>query len=228
MSPLDKIDEIIEKIATPNARLVLLEILKKEGVPKKVVQACHKALAVFPDDIEIRRLLAETYFEQGLVGLAESELDKITRKINELSFIYKYKSELYRKENRIEEAIASLNLYLAHHGDDQEAIQVLSELGEYPKKEVPVLPTATLAELYFEQGELEESIKIYEQVIASSPNDEKSQTRLEALKKMREHQRQTTTREEIARERTLRVIRILETWLSNIEQKRALRSAHEA
>jgi len=53
-------DEIVDKIATPKARIILLEILKKEGKPEKVIRACLKALESFPDDISIRKLLAET------------------------------------------------------------------------------------------------------------------------------------------------------------------------
>ena len=62
-------DKIVDKIATPEARLILLEILKKGGKPERVIKACRNALKLFPDDIGIRKFLAETYYEQGSIKL---------------------------------------------------------------------------------------------------------------------------------------------------------------
>jgi tetratricopeptide (TPR) repeat protein len=87
---LDKIyEEIKDNIATPKAWLIFAESLKKAGNPERVIMACKKVLEVFPDDMDIRRLLAETYFEQGYDELAEIELERLSRKINQLSPIYK-------------------------------------------------------------------------------------------------------------------------------------------
>jgi len=213
-------DEIADKIATPRLRLILLEILKKEGKPERAIKACMKVLESFPDDIDIRRILAETYFEQGSIGFAEAELEKLCRQIDELSSVFKLRAELLRREDRIEEAIDSLKIYLAHHRSDQEATRLLSELSSPREEEPSVLPTSTLAEIYYKQGELEEAIKVYEQVVEASPDDEKFRIRLNELKEMKEAEERRKAREGMLKEKKVRLIGILERWLAAIEQRR--------
>ena len=215
-------DEIVDKIATPKARIILLEILKKEGKPEKVIQACLKALKSFPDDNGIRKLLAETYFEQRSVELAKEELDKISMQIKELTSVYKLQAELFKEENMVEEAINSLKLYLAHHSNDQDAARLLSELSDPLKEEVSILPTSTLAEIYFKQGQLEEAITIYTQVVKDFPDDEKYKNRLEELKALTTTVEPEKSHEVILKEKTVTIIGILERWLTNIEKRHVI------
>ncbi|MBW2000932.1 MAG: tetratricopeptide repeat protein [Deltaproteobacteria bacterium] len=215
-------DEIVDKIATPKARIILLEILKKEGKPEKVIQACLKALKSFPDDNGIRKFLAETYFEQRSVELAKEELDKISMQINELTSVYKLQAELFKEENMVEEAINSLKLYLAHHSNDQDAARLLSELSAPLKEEVSILPTSTLAEIYFKQGQLEEAITIYTQVVKDFPDDEKYKNRLEELKTLTTTVEPEKSHEAILKEKTVTIIGILERWLTNIEKRHVI------
>jgi len=221
-------DEIVDKIATPKARIILLEILKKEGKPEKVIQACLKALESFPDDISIRKLLAETYFEQKSIKLAKIELEKISKQINELSSVYKLHAELFKEENMVEEAINSLKLYLAHHSNDQDAVRLLYELSTPTKEEVSILPTSTLAEIYYKQGQLEEAIKIYTQVVRDFPDDEKYKNRLEELKAIMKTKEPERSHEAILKEKNLTLLGILERWLSNIEKRKVISLSSQA
>lgn len=220
MAGLDDIyDEVIDKIATPKARLLLVEMLKKEGKPQTVINACQKVLEIFPDDIHIRRLLAETYFEEGSLDLAEKELEKIVKQINKLSYIFKFQSELFRRENKIDDAIHSMQLYLVHNESDQEAADLLAELS--PSKEEPyALPTSTLAELYYKQGDLDGAITVYEQVLASSPDDEKAKHRLDELRGAKEAREGEMEGTQTARERKLKLLGVLERWLAVVEQRK--------
>ena len=222
MTVLDRINnnEIIDKIGTPRSSLLLIKILKEEGKLETVIEACLKALEFFPDDTNIRKLLTETYFEQGSIGLAEKEIEKLCKQISDLSFIFRLQAEIFIKEDRIKEAINSLHLYLAHHRSDQEATKLLSELSSSRKEEPSALPTPTLAEIYYKQGELKEAIKIYEQVVKSFPDDEKYETRLNELKKIKEAEEHRKTIEGILKEKKLKLIGILERWLTNIEQRK--------
>ena len=221
-------DEIVDKIATPSARLILLEILKSEGESERLIKACLKALDSFPDDISIRKLLAETYFEQGSIDLAKIELVKISKQINKLSSIFKLQFEIFRKEDKIEDAINSLKLYLAHNSQDEDAAQLLSELTTPPKEETSVLPTSTLAELYYKQGELKEAIKIYEQVIRKSPDDDEAKKRCNELKEIEKGEEFKKSNEAIIKEKKLTLIKTLEGWLTTIEKRRILNHSHQA
>ncbi len=223
MRPLDEIyNEILNKPVTPGQSLLLIKALKEEGEPETAIKACLKALEFFPDDINIRKALAEIYLEKGSIELAETELEELCKKIDELSSIFKLQAELFMKKDRTNEAINSLRLYLAHQSNDQEAAQLLSKLSALPKQKPSILPTSTLAEIYYKQGELEEAIKIYEQTVKAFPDDEKSKFRLKELKEIKETEEHRKAKEEPLKERKLRLIRVLERWLSNIEQRRAV------
>jgi len=223
MSGLNGIyDEIVDKIATPKAQLILLEILKRGGKPERVIKACRNALEFLPDDINIRKILAETYCEQGSIEFAEIELEKISKQIDELSFIFKLKSEFFRKEDRLQEAIKSLKLYLAHHSNDQEAAQLLSEFSAPPEGKEPNLPTPTLAEIYYKQGALEEAINMYKQVVKDFPDDEKYKNRLKELKAIMKTKETERSHEAILKEKKIKIIGILERWLTNIEKIRVI------
>jgi len=226
MRALDEIyNEVLDKPVTPRESLLLIKALKEKGETEIVIKACLKALEFFPDDINIRRALAETYLEKGSIELAEKELERLCEKIDELSSLFKLQAELFIKKDRIKEAINSLSLYLAHHSDDQEAAQLLSKLSS--SKEGPsILPTSTLAEIYYKQGELQEAIKIYEQTVKAFPDDEKSKLRLKELKEIKEAEGREEAKEGLLKEKKLRLIRVLERWLSDIEQRRAVGLLH--
>jgi tetratricopeptide (TPR) repeat protein len=223
MRPLDEIyNETLNKPVTPRESLLLIKALKEKGEPEIVIKACLKALEFFPDDINIRKTLAETYLEKGSIELAEKELERICEKIDELSSLFRLQAELFIKKDRIKEAINSLRLYLAHYSDDQEAAQLVSKLSSSHKGEPSILPTSTLAEIYYKQGELQEAIKIYEQTVKAFPDDEKSKLRLKELREIKEVEGREEAKEGLLKEKKLRLIRVLERWLSDIEQRRAV------
>lgn len=212
--------EIIDKIETPSASALLVKLLLKEGKTEIAIEACLKALEIFPDNMTIRRLLAETYLQQGRMELAERELEKLADQIGEFTSVFKLQAKLFKKEEKLKEAIRALEVYLVHHKDDEEAIQLLSELSSTGKGERDVVPTPTLAEIFFNQGALEEAIKVYQQVVEASPDDEKSKMRLNELKQMGVAEVQETAGETAKKGKKLELIRILENWLGAIESQK--------
>jgi predicted Zn-dependent protease len=212
--------EIIDKIETPSASALLVKLLLKEGKAEMAIEACLKALEIFPDNMSIRRLLAETYVQQGRMELAERELKKLADQIGEFTSVFKLQAKLFKKEEKLDEAIRALEVYLVHHKDDDEAIQLLSELSSTGKGEQHVVPTPTLAEIFFNQGALEEAIKVYQQVVEGNPEDEKSKMRLNELKQMKVAGVQGTAGETGTKDKTLELIRVLENWLGAVESKK--------
>ncbi len=222
MADLDKMyDDIMDTIATSQSNLLLINLLKDQGKAGSVIKACLKLLEFFPDDIAIRKTLAETYLEQGNTGLAEGEIDTICRKINELSQIYKLQAKLFQREGRLDEAIEALRLYAAHCPDDQEAKDLLSELTARLGEEKSVLLTPTMAEIYFEQGEIEEAITIYKEIVKAFPDDRQYRTRLNELENMNESRKVKETGEESSKEKKLKMLGTMEKWLEVMEKKRA-------
>jgi len=212
--------EIIDNIETPSASVILVKLLLKEGKIETAIEACLKALERFPDNMNIRKLLAETYLQQGQTELAERELEKLADQIGKFTSVFKLQAKLFRKEEKLKEAIRALEVYLVHHKDDKEANQLFSELTSTGQGEEAVVATPTLAEIFFNQGALEEAIKVYQQVAEASPDDEKSKMRLNELRQMKVAEVQNKGIEAAGKDKALELIRILENWLRAIESQK--------
>lgn len=251
METLDGLyNEILTKGPSPGTLFLILTKLKEDGHLKRVIQECLKALNVYPFDIEIRKLLAESYFEAGLISQAEAELVKVASQIGDLIPSYKLQAEIYNQQGRDEEAVEALNIFLAHQPDDQEALDLLNSLRpleETPVEEsvpemkdspgpleeiieheitppeeegLPEIATPTLAEIYFDQGQVQNAIGTYEKVIAKNPEDEHSRQRLEELRSMLVEEEVLEDKEvDKVRQKKEKIIGILESWLANIQEK---------
>jgi tetratricopeptide (TPR) repeat protein len=226
----------------------ILSMMKKEGMLERVIDECTKALETYPDDIKIRRLLAEACFEAGRMSRAESEIRSVIDGINELMTSYRFQANLFISQGRNTEAIEALKLYIIHCPDDKESyallesmlpreevaaetLQVREETATVPGKEdagsieqpleaeTPDIATATLAEMYFEQGLTEEAIEIYSKVIEKNPYDSSAMERLGELKSMLEQARLAQEKEEDRLRRRKKMVSILESWLEGIRER---------
>ncbi len=250
-------DEILKHGASSETYRVLLSELKRQGHPQKVIQECLKAVRIYPQDIFLRRLLAESYLEEGFISLAEAELEKLTSQIEELASIYKLQANIYRRQERRDEAVRSLRVYLAHRPEDHEALDVFEalqvsapaeepspvpeareefaaeapqfpqeqepglseELMETNEEKPPEIATPTLAEVYVNQGEIEEAINIYQKVIDQSHQDERSRLRMEELRHMlMQEPPAPEEKPDRAKRKKERAIAILEAWLADLRK----------
>jgi tetratricopeptide (TPR) repeat protein len=231
----DLYDEILTSGPSPRTLFLVISEMKEKGQLRRVIQECLKALNIHPFDLHIRRLLAESYFESGLISQAESELDKVTTMMNDFIPTYRLQADIYLRERREEEAAEALKLFLAHRPDDQEARNLLDTLK--PEEEAPApgpeadaeeisgpaeeIATPTLAELYVDQDLIQEATATYEKVTAQHPEDERSKQRLEELKAM-SIENEALESEEIGveeiRQKKEKMITILEGWLANIKE----------
>lgn len=224
------LDRILADAPSPSTLFLLLSKMKQEGHSKRVIQECTRVLNIYPHDIEIRRLLAEAYFESGRISQAESEMNKVLKEIHKFATSYRLYAEILIRQKREKEALESLKLYLAHCPDDGEALHLLDTLGAKedqaePRREkesagLPDIATPTLAELYFKQGQIPEAIAIYEKVIARNPGSESLRQRLHELQEMLD---QTPVSKGSVPDRVLetkaKTISILDNWLTNIREK---------
>jgi tetratricopeptide (TPR) repeat protein len=121
-------DEIVQHGASSETLRILLDALKKKDAPGKVLQECIKAVRLYPGDPFLRKMLAESYAEVGFLSQAEMELDKLTSQMGDLIQAYKLQAEIYEKQNRREEAIRSLRIYLAHRPEDHESLDLFEAL----------------------------------------------------------------------------------------------------
>jgi tetratricopeptide (TPR) repeat protein len=104
---------------------IVLSKLKTAGQHSRVIQECVKALQTYPNDIQLRQLLAETYLDAGLLAHAEAELEKVISKLDHLVTAHKLQAHILSGQKRAEEAMKSLKIFLAHRPDDLEALNLL-------------------------------------------------------------------------------------------------------
>ena len=238
-APDDLYNQILADGPSPGTLYHLLLRMKEEGLSKRVIREGVKALKVYPSDLYIRKLLAETYFEVGRVAEAQSEIEKLLQQLDTFVSVYKLQAEIFHKQNKEEEVARNLKLYLAHRPDDQEAIEPLqaSDLAdkltvaepplsheEPPEIEVVSegkkrVATPTLGEVFFDQGLIYEAINVYEKVVEKNPDDARAKTRLEEL-------RSALTGEHVPVDQTVKskrgknekLLTVLEAWRTSIRE----------
>ncbi|MBN2033063.1 MAG: tetratricopeptide repeat protein [Deltaproteobacteria bacterium] len=121
-------DELLRHGASSETSRIVLRELKMTSKSGKFLQECIKAVRLYPQDPFLRKMLAESYADVGFISLAETELEKLTSQLDELIQAYKLQANLYQKQNRREEAIGRLRIYLAHHPEDHEALDAFDAL----------------------------------------------------------------------------------------------------
>lgn len=231
-------DSILRAGPSQSTLLIILTGMKKEGRITEVIRECIKALNVFPDDIRLRALLAGSYLEEGLVSQAETELKIVGSDIDDLSHIFKLQAELFARQERTTEAVKAIKRYLAHKPDDQEAVDLLKkfepleedaglqaqktpeEKAEVTEEELfSVLATPTIAELYYNQGYIDEAISTYESYLLKNADDKSAIKRIAELQaivlKKGEPQIVYEDKKRAGKEK---MIAVLEVWLSRIRE----------
>ncbi len=232
--------QILGRGPSQGTLFLILNKIKQEGRVREVIQECVKALSIYPDDIHLRQLLAECYLEVGFIGSAQKELDSITSHIDDLISVYKLQAENSAQQDRPNEALASIEIYLAHKPDDQEALDFKRRMSMRVEKSMRQeqessedivqdkneakdagsdLATATLAEIYYNQGLIDEAIQTYERILTNNPGDKDASKRLNELKAVSSEKSPTLrVDEKIIKARKKKMVGILEGWLSKIQE----------
>ena len=202
-----------------------LKKMKEKGRANEVIQECLKTLNIYPDDIRLRSLLAESYLEIGFIDQAEAEMDKVISRINDLIPAFKSQAKIYTKQNRFKDATESLKKYLVHKPDDQDALDLLGRIkqveeGAEPKGDVfTEIATPTLAELYYSQGQIQEAISTYEKILSKNPEDKATMHRLAELHTLTSEQTRKQIRDnDKVKEEKKKMIAILQEWLNRIQE----------
>jgi tetratricopeptide (TPR) repeat protein len=229
--------ELLEQGPSSKTVNVLLRRMKEKVSPGFIIKECIRWLKYYPDDVNLRWLLVEAYLEQGSISMADEEVANLIQKINQLNRVYKLQADILKRQGRYQEALDSVNIYLMHFPEDREAKDLIRELQrtlevheeppkvvveeeiteEVPEEEISQIATPKIAELYFEQGLIEDAVATYEKVIEQNPDDENSKIRLKELRDILE-QRQRDHEAERLRAQKERTISILKDWLENIKK----------
>ena len=237
--PEYRINEILENSPSQGTLYVLLTIMKDNGKLNLVIRECLKAISRFPEDLHLRKILAEAYLEDGRLLEAEAEFGRVVNGMKMLAGIFRSRADIFMLQKRENEAMESLKQFLAFFPENEEAALLLTELEktedvfpvETPEKqehpdildtqehtELEII-TASLAETYFSQGKLNEAREIYEKLIEKNPEDADSRLRYEeisALMDRKQDEPNDLPAQDNIRTSKEKVISILDAWRSNI------------
>jgi predicted Zn-dependent protease len=242
--PHDLLDEILRDGASPRTLYLIFSRMKETGHLKRVIQECLKALRVYPHDLHLRRVLAEAYAEDGRWSQAEAEIEGVVKQLAELSSLFMLQAQVYKEQGRGAEADEALKRGLALRPGDLPALHTsmetetslddsgpesTPETGEAtpspPREEPeealtkvgPGFVTPTLAEIYFNQGQVQEAVNTYEKVLEQEPQNPQASRRLQELKTLLDTGQVVEERaEDAAHQKKAKVINTLETWLGHI------------
>ncbi|MBU1741569.1 MAG: tetratricopeptide repeat protein [Proteobacteria bacterium] len=190
------------------------------------VRICWDGLAVHPDYITGRHLLARAQWAQGDVAGAEKTLLKAVEYLVQEAGVLKSLARLLQQEGRPDRARPAAEAYLALNPDNDEARDLVAGLADAPQRgesriSTPA-PTATLAELYHQQGHLERAAEVYRKLLAAEPDNEQYRGRLAELEG-RPTGRPTETSPDLEALANLppelkgQVIGVLEDWLAKLQ-----------
>ena len=172
----DLLGEILNNGPSQGTFFLVLKKMKEEGRSSEVIQECQKALSLYPDDLRLRTLLAESYLDLGFIGLAETELATVTSRLGDLVSAYKLQAEIYTKQQRTEEAVWALNQYLVHRPDDHNALDLLDKIkspveGEKPKETQAIEDSVHTEEERIEEQTILGTPEIIEDVVRAPEVD---------------------------------------------------------
>lgn len=234
--PVEFLKRLLGGNPSPDTLHLVLQGLLEAGEFRRTLPACLEAVRRHPDDLKLRAMLAAAYQELGFLRLAEEELQRLTATLDELAGAYKRKALLLQRQGKRTPAAAALRCYLAHRPEDREARSLLSGLEEKvpesppqpleTKEEddlqgLPELATPTLAEVYFNQGQIRAAADLYRRVLAEHPDDTASRRRLEELEGMLEKTGEPAGELIGSRVKAGRkAVSVLRDWLQRIERLR--------
>jgi tetratricopeptide (TPR) repeat protein len=121
-------DQIVAQGASSETLRILLFRVEKERRAGESSPGVHQSRPDLPPRSIPDQMLAESYADVGFLSQAEKELEKLTGQMDDLIRAYKLQARIFEKQNRREEAIRSLRIYLAHHPEDHEALDVFEAL----------------------------------------------------------------------------------------------------
>ncbi len=172
---------------SPRVFIRLAEAYLAVGRGADAIDLCRAGLAIHPRSIDGRHLLARALISQGDAEAAEKTLLEAVEDLVEKAEVLGTLARLYDREGQDDKARLTAAAYLALNPDDDEVRGILAEPDEptgpeptTPSRAEPP-PTATLAELYFQQGHLDQAKEMYRRLLAAEPDNETYRFRLVEL-----------------------------------------------
>ena len=204
--------QIMSKDPSSQAFIYLAEALWEREMYTEAIETCVNGLRLHPHDLRARVILGMSHLRTDELELAEAELLKAKEMLEINTVTYQALAEVYDKQGDVDQADSYRRLFqtiiapgIGENGAAE--FEVESPAEETERKEVEVA-TATMAELYIEQGHLAEAIEVYRRILQSDPEAEGVKARLEEVERQ-------VGKAKVART----LLKILESWHNDIQDR---------
>lgn len=158
----------------PGSRLFLklAKAYRDQGRAQEAVEVLQKGLLIRPNEIEARHLLAGILRGQGDDEGALAQLTQAAQEIARHAGVFEQLAGIWDKKGRADEAAWAQGLAQALVPPSDETPEPPAALSQ---------DTVTMAEIYAEQGHLDQAAAIYRKLVAKSPGDAELAARLAEL-----------------------------------------------
>ena len=216
MDELDLYQQMMSKDPSSQVYVYLAEALLEREMYEEAIETCVNGLRLHPHDLRARVILGLSYLRTGELERAEDELFKAKEMLEINTVTYQALSELYAEKGDFEQAEHYRQLFeVIHPAEKIETEAEGDHIEPKPVDEESVVEdkevaTITMAELYEEQGHLDEAAKVYRRILETSPETEGVEPKLAELERR------------IAEAQVGRtLLSILESWQSGLQERDA-------
>ena len=216
MDELDLYQQMMSKDPSSQVYVYLAEALLEREMYEEAIETCVNGLRLHPHDLRARVILGLSYLRTGELERAEYELFKAKEMLEINTVTYQALAELYDEKGDFEQSEQYRQLFEAIHPAEKIEAEVESDqtelrpVDEEIVEEDKEVATITMAELYEQQGHLDEAAKVYRSILETSPETEGIEPKLAELeRRIAEAQLGRT------------LLSILESWQSDLQERGA-------
>lgn len=180
-------------------------------------------LKQYPADAEALGFYCEALIRMRRIGDLRTVLDQVTGFISSLNLVYERAGDACREKGFHQEAAACYERFLALRPDPEKAAEIIGKMAFLEQQDVMseiennhFTPqedffTLTMAQLYIDQGHLQDAEVILEEILVREPHNEQASNLLRRLKSSSSDQKENVSKVD-------HLIQTLSSWLENIER----------
>lgn len=235
------LDSILDRSPSHETLVLLFEDMKSNGRYEDMLRYFAQNPGVLSESLRLNGLMTEACLKAGLLEQARDSFQKLSALMAKVVLPGRELAHSLIHIHRHEEAIKILQQYLTFHPEDEAAARLLqqslalaskgiqetkgAEKVSFKEGDGAPMPegfaTPTMAELYLQQGQRDQAIRIYQKIVELHPEDRDSRKRLQDLIVPDEETRESSVfAEKLQASPTRTMIAALEDWLPRIREIR--------
>ncbi|HNZ64462.1 MAG TPA: hypothetical protein PKJ10_01385 [Smithella sp.] len=211
-----------------NAFLQKADALLRENNMSAILNLAGQRLQNHPADADALGIYCEALIGMGKIEEMRQWLIRVAEIISGLNLVHERAGDACRENGFHQEAAACYEKFISLRPDAEKAVEIIGKMALLEQEDKPVVSagdkeeipereffTVTLAQLYIDQGHLQDAEVILEEIVKKEPSNEQAMTMLDELRSAMQAPSLTENKTLSSNDK---LIRILSGWLKNIER----------